>query len=217
MDTDKENVDAELAAVEVARALGMHGVYPAERNAKQDNVIILGQAGQNLKLKALPKNFNQRVEGFAARDLVENGNVNQLFNMMVLDAVIHNNDRHGQNFMIAKPENAGEDLKELRDMVLIVDNGLGQVIATKEGRHTRENGAVEYITRGPGANRASALYNVMLNALGPKAVYEMMQISTQQGIQALRRDYPVGSNPNIDKLVDRLEELQNADIAIWGG
>jgi DNA polymerase III epsilon subunit-like protein len=216
IDTDKENIDAELAAVDLARALGMHGVYPAEAHPKESNVIVLGQAGQNLKMKKGPKVFAQ--ENVGPRELVDNGPVNQVFQMMVLDAVMHNNDRHGQNFLVAKPQDRGAGYRDIANMPLMIDNGLGQVIATKEENYYgKPVDPVEYIMNPPGRNRAANIHNYVVRALGPKGVYELMQLTTQQAIQELRRMYPAGANPDMDKLVSRLERLKNADISEWGG
>jgi DNA polymerase III epsilon subunit-like protein len=215
IDTDKENVDAELAALDLARALGLHGVYPAERHPTKDNVVIMGQAGQNLKLKKGADVYAK--ENVPAKALVVGGPIQQVFDMMVLDAVIHNNDRHGQNFLVAKHQNAGENLPDLGVMPLIIDNGLGQIIAKREDRHGRAASPMDFILGRSGNNRAREIHNRILDAMGPKAFYEMMQISTQQAIQALRRQYPAGANVDMDALVDRLEELRDADLSVWGG
>jgi len=216
LDTEKENVDSELAALELARALGMHGVYPAERHPKKDNVVIMGAAGQNLKMKEAPVEYG--VAAPDSSDIVDYSPVNQVFQFVILDAIIHNNDRHGQNWFVARPQNGGEKLNDIRFMPLIFDNGLGQIIDSNEARYgQQELDPIEFIMESNNANRNRSVAKKLVERMGPKAFYEMMQVSTQQAIQALRRTYPAGSNPDMDKLVARLEELKDADISAWGG
>ena len=216
LDTEKENVDSELAALELARALGMHGVYPAERHPTRDNVIIMGAAGQNLKLKEAPVEYGNAAPDYS--DIVDYSPINQVFQFVVLDAVMHNNDRHGHNWFVARPQNGGEKLNDIRFMPLIFDNGLGQIIDPQEARYgQRELDPIEFIMERNAANRNRDVAKKLVQRMGPKAFYEMMQISTQQALQALRRMYPAGSNPDIDKLIARLEELKDADISSWGG
>jgi hypothetical protein len=213
-DTTGLNIDSELAALEVARALGLHGVYPAERHPTIDNVVVMGVAGQNLKLKESPVVYGQAAPGDS--DIVEKSPVNQVFQFMILDAVIHNNDRHGQNWLVGRPQDRGQKYKEIRYIPLAIDNGLGQIIDTNEDRYGQDElNPVDYIVKRNGANRNQGVSNELLEQLGSAAFYEMMQLSTQQALQALRRSFPPGSNPSMDLLIDRLEELRNADLKIW--
>ena len=213
-DTTKLNIDAELAALELSRALGLHGVYPAERHPTIDNVLVMGTAGQNLKLKEAPVVYGMAIPN--SSDIVEKSPINQVFQFMILDAVMHNNDRHGQNWLVARPQDRGQKYNDLKYIPLPIDNGLGQIIDTNEARYGQEElNPMDYILTRNGANRNQGVANELLDHLGSAAFYEMMQLSTQQALQALRRSYPPGSNPDIDKLVARLEELQNADLKIW--
>jgi hypothetical protein len=212
-DTNKENIDAELAAVDLARALGLQGVYPAERIPGVDNGVVLGQAGQNVKLQRSPDALANL--GLRGGDIVDNGPIQQAFNVMVLDAVMHNNDRHGMNFLVGKADGPAGQFENLRYVPLVIDNGLGQAIATGDNYRGSPKSPVAYIMNPDARVRNEAMQNALLRRLGARGTYEMMQISTQQAIQALRRLYPAGSNPDIDVLVGRLEELRNADLEDW--
>jgi hypothetical protein len=210
-DTDKRNVDSEMAALEVARALGMHGVYPAERHPKLDNVVVMGYAGQNVKMRAVPNLFGEEIRN--AERVVRESPVKQLFDLMILDAAMHNNDRHGANWLVGKADERGMVLENQKYLPLVIDNGLAGVLVP--GERSRQT-PVEYIkNRDAYEVRNADVHAELLRNLGPKAFYEMMQISTQQALQELRRKYPVGTNPDIDTLIKRIEMLKNADLSDW--
>jgi hypothetical protein len=63
--------------------------------------------------------------------------------------------------------------------------------------------------------RNKEVHAALFRAIGQDAFYEMMQISTQQALQALVRAYPPGVDPNMDLLIARLEELKNTNKSVW--
>jgi hypothetical protein len=205
-DTSAENVKAELLALEVARGLGMRGVYPAEAHPKIDNVIVMGFAGQNMRLEK-QKVAGEVVGGGDA--VVDRAPAIQGLKMMILDAIMHNNDRHLGNWNIGYQNQRGLDLANQEMFPLMLDNGLAAAIVKSEPENL--NG-VKFLRNGV---RNGDFHRAMIDRLGQKAFYEGVQLSIQQAIQVLRQQYPVGSNPDMDKLIQRAEEIRDADIGDW--
>jgi hypothetical protein len=52
----------------------------------------------------------------------------------------------------------------------------------------------------------------MLDTWGPATINELLKMSTQQAIQALKRMYPPGQDPDIDALIRRIERIQARGI-----
>ena len=127
----------------------------------------------------------------------------------MVDALIHNEDRHMNNWQGARDDNKNVEVgDEGKVLTLIFDQGLGKVWDNPANAAS----AYDFIMKNKGRN---PLPGILKNEVGPEAFYEMIQRGGQQALQALRREYPVGAAPEIDILVKRLEELLAKDAQDW--
>ena len=206
-DEGKEQVDSEMAGAAFLRAFGVLGAYPAIRHNSNNRVVITGEAGTNLALAKAPKQAHELYNG--ASPFLEKGQVHQILGMVMVDALIHNDDRHMNNWQGARDDNKNVEVgDEGKVLALIFDQGLGKVWDNPANAAS----AYDFIMKNKGRN---PLPGILKNEVGPEAFYEMIQRGGQQALQALRREYPVGAAPEIDILVKRLEELLAKDARDW--
>lgn len=206
-DEGKEQVDSEMAGAAFLRAFGVLGAYPAIRHNSNNRVVITGEAGTNLALARAPKQAHEVYGG--ASPFLEKGQVHQILGMVMVDALIHNEDRHMNNWQGARDDNKNVEVgDEGKVLALIFDQGLGKVWDNPANAAS----AYDFIMKNKGRN---PLPGILKNEVGPEAFYEMIQRGGQQALQALRREYPVGAAPEIDILVKRLEELLAKDAQDW--
>jgi len=206
-DEGKEQVDSEMAGAAFLRAFGVLGAYPAIRHKSNNRVVITGEAGTNLALAKAPKQAHELYGG--ASPFLEKGQVHQILGMVMVDALIHNEDRHMNNWQGARDDNKNVEVgDEGKVLALIFDQGLGKVWDNPGNAAS----PYDFIMKNKGRN---PLPGLLKNEVGPEAFYEMIQRGGQQALQALRREYPVGTAPEIDILVKRLEELMAKDAQDW--
>jgi hypothetical protein len=217
-DGSSENIDAELAGLEMMRAMGVLGVYSAERHDLEPNGIVMAVAGGNLNLSG---DLKQAADGgfYGGLTDLKRANYAQLMSLGLLDALLDNPDRHSNNWLVAVDGKDGLDTDGFADYVpLIIDNGLGLAVAEGNRRsypaHKRDYSAVQYITKGLGRN---GIARVILAEVGQDAFDKMVKISLQQAIQALAREYPPGAEipGGVEALIGRAQQLINAQPSDW--
>jgi flagellar biosynthesis GTPase FlhF len=207
-DESKKSVDSEIAASAFLRAVGALGAYKPIRHKNEEDIVISNQAGKNLKLKEAPDQAHL-VIGRNDMDFIQKGNIAQAVHMAMVDALIDNTDRHMNNFQGAKDDLQGVNNGQMNKyMLILIDQGLGRV-------YDNPNAAVspkDFIMRGLGL---SGIPKQIKRYIGTEAFYELLQISGQQALQALRREYAPGQAPEVDVLIQRLEEMLAHPIEEW--
>ena len=199
-DSSRESIDSEIATGHALRALGALGVSWVERNNTADNILVGTFAGENMNLQDAPKNAGQAVGEY---DLVNEGIPQQNLAFAVIDALILNGDRHGQNYMAAKDNKANRGNADVNQWIpFMIDNGIGRLWVDYNGMDDRP--AFDFIKKGKGK---SSVPRDFVKKVGYKAFYEMLQISGQQAIQEMRRNMPPGVDIEVNQLIARLEEL----------
>jgi hypothetical protein len=206
-DEDKKAVDSELAAAAFLRAAGGLGAYLAMRHNSNPNVVITTEAGENLKLGAPPKQGHEITPNDI--EFVEKGHAAQAMVFAMVDALIDNQDRHMNNFLGARDDNMGVNAGDRGKLMLLpIDQGLGDVFMSPRNAED----PFEFLHKGYGR---SGIPRRLLKSMGRPAFYELLQMTGQQALQALRRDYPAGQAPEVDIIVQRLEQLLAVPLADW--
>ena len=206
-DENKQAVDSEMAAVAFLRAAGGLGAYLAMRHNSNNRVVITTEAGENLAMAAAPKQGHEITPNDV--DFVRKGHVAQAMVFAMVDALIDNQDRHMNNFLGARDENMGVNAGDRGKLMLLpIDQGLGDVF---QSPNNAEN-PFEFLHKGYGR---SGIPRDLIKSMGRPAYYELLQMTGQQALQALRRDYPAGQVPEVDIIVQRLEQLLAVPLADW--
>ncbi len=206
-DEDKRAVDSELAAVAFLRAAGGLGAYLAMRHNSNPNVVITTEAGENLRLGAPPKQGHEITPNDV--DFVRKGHAAQAMVFAMVDALIDNQDRHMNNFLGAMEDNMGVNAGDRGKLMLLpLDQGLGDVFMSPKNAET----PFDFLHKGYGR---SGIPRDLIKSMGRPAYYELLQMTGQQALQALRRDYPAGQAPEVDIIVQRLEQLLAVPLADW--
>lgn len=206
-DEDKRAVDSELAAAAFLRAAGGLGAYLAMRHNSNPNVVITTEAGENLRLGAPPKQGIEITQNDT--DFVRKGHAAQAMVFAMVDALIDNQDRHMNNYLGAMDDNRGVNAGDRgKIMLLPIDHGLGDAFMSPKNAET----PFDFLHKGYGR---SGIPRDLIRAMGRPAFYDLLQMTGQQALQALRRDYPAGQAPEVDIIVQRLEQLLAAPLADW--
>lgn len=206
-DEDKRAVDSELAAAAFLRAAGGLGAYLAMRHNSNPNVVITTEAGENLRLGAPPKQGHEITPNDV--DFVRKGHAAQAMVFAMVDALIDNQDRHMNNFLGAMEDNMGVNAGDRGKLMLLpIDQGLGDVFMSPKNAET----PFDFLHKGYGR---SGIPRDLIKSMGRPAYYELLQMTGQQALQALRRDYPAGQAPEVDIIVQRLEQLLAVPLADW--
>lgn len=206
-DEGKFAIDSEIAAAAFLKAAGVWGAYSAIRHNKDESIVITNEAGRDMKLASKPDQAHL-VNGNDAK-FAESGDPMQLIGMAVLDALIDNSDRHMNNYKVAKDNNEGVNVDGMNKYVVLpIDHGLGRVFDPNE----RAADPRDFLRLRGGR---SAVVKDALRFYGPDAFYEMIQVSGQQALQELRRQYAPGTDPSVDILVGRLETLLGYPVEKW--
>lgn len=206
-DEDKRAVDSELAAAAFLRAAGGLGAYLAMRHNSNPNVVITTEVGENLRLGAPPKQGHEITPNDV--DFVRKGHAAQAMVFAMVDALIDNQDRHMNNFLGAMEDNMGVNAGDRGKLMLLpIDQGLGDVFMSPKNAET----PFDFLHKGYGR---SGIPRDLIKSMGRPAYYELLQMTGQQALQALRRDYPAGQAPEVDIIVQRLEQLLAVPLADW--
>ncbi len=206
-DEGKKQIDSEIASAAFLRAFGAMGAVQAIRHNNNERVVITSEAGENLKLAVGPRQAHEVIGG--GEILAERGPVNQALAMAMIDALIHNTDRHMNNYQVAKDDNQDVEVgRNFKYMPLLIDQGLGRVFEAPNAAAS----PFDYMKKNMGLTKMAG---AIKDRVGPDAFYELIQRGGQQALQALRRDYPVGTSPEIDILVGRLEQLLAVPRQDW--
>jgi hypothetical protein len=207
-DESKKAVDSEIASTAFLRAVGALGAYRAVRHSNEEDIVISNQAGKNLKLKEAPDQAHL-VVGRNDMDFIQRGNIAQAVHMAMIDALIDNTDRHMNNFQGARDDLQGVNNGQMNKyMLILIDQGLGKVYDDPKAARSPK----DFIMKGLGL---SGIPKQIKRSIGTEAFYELLQISGQQALQALRREYAPGQAPEVDVLVQRLEEMLAHPIEEW--
>jgi hypothetical protein len=113
------------------------------------------------------------------------------------------------NFQGARDDLQGVNNGQMNKyMLILIDQGLGKVYDDPKAARSPK----DFIMKGLGL---SGIPKQIKRSIGTEAFYELLQISGQQALQALRREYAPGQAPEVDVLVQRLEEMLAHPIEEW--
>lgn len=207
-DENKAAIDGEMAGAAFFRAAGIMGAYMAMRHSSNERVVITTEVGENLALKKAPVQAHELTPDDL--DFITKGHIPQAMMFAIVDALIDNQDRHMNNFKGAQDDNRGVNVGDNGKLMLLpIDQGLGDVFQAPG----QANSPFDFLNKGYGR---SGIPKRLKRFIGTDAFYELLQMTGQQALQALRRDYPVGKAPEVDIIAQRLEELLAVPRADWG-
>ena len=195
---DEKSAFNEALATNVINAFGVEGVSFVAPHEYDPNYIVMSFAGANLNLQnvSLGENYDEEQHYMSDADIL------QSFLIGMFDAVSYNEDRHDQNYLVGLDE-TGTHVSIPIDHGLVFPYGLDadHYFYHPESYFYRQSNML-----------ATPMIQNMINNWGKEAVDELVQLSTQQAYQALKRMYPAGQEPNIDVLLKRIARLQTRGI-----
>lgn len=194
---DKKSAYKEALAINVLNAFGIEGISYVAPHQDNPNFIIMTFAGANMNLDDVAMGESYDEEQY------EIGRVDVLQSLLIglFDAGALNSDRHSQNFLVGLDEFGNHiSLPIDHGLTLQYDGGLNAFYRPED-----------YFEEVPN-ELASPLIQEIYSNWGPVTLDELLKMSTQQAIQALKRMYPPGQVPDIDTLIERLERLKSRGI-----
>ena len=213
-----QRADAEVASNLLARGLGISGIPYLARHNTDKQVVISTYAGDNLNLKGSPDSYaNSDYMGYGSSSdilkTVKAAAVVDLASFGVLDSVIYNTDRHGNNFLVGKIQDNGVQSNGFESIQLLpIDHGFADLL-----NGVQPNAPEPYTHMEKSRGRiGSELNKALANSIGADIYKQLIDMTSLQAIQFLKRERGGDvSDATIDLIISRLETLRGIDAARW--
>jgi len=198
---EEKNAYTEALAINILNAFGIEGVSFVAPHQDNPNYIVMTFGGANLNLTDVGQgqNYDSDQHSMTEADIL------QSFLIGMFDATTLNGDRHDQNYLVGLDENGVH-------VSIPIDHGLVMPYEYSGDQYDYAYAPEQYFYRQPNMLATPVIEN-MLSNWGPEAVDELVKMSTQQALQAIKRMYPAGQVPKIDILIKRMERLQSRGLA----
>ena len=195
----QENAYKEALAINVLNAFGIEGVSYVAPHQDNPNYVIMTFAGANLNLDNVSMG-----EEYDWNEQYEIGQVDVLQSLLIglFDATALNADRHSQNYLVGLDEFGNH-------VALPIDHGLMMQYGNGYNAMYAPEDYFSELTN----ELATPIIQAIYSNWGSTTLDELLKMSTQQAIQALKRMYPPGQEPDIDILIQRIERLKARGIA----
>ena len=186
----------EALAINALNAFGIEGVSYVAPHQDNPNYVVMTFAGANLDLTdvGMGEEYDSGQYEIGYSDAIQNLLIG------LFDATAINGDRHQQNYLVGLDDSG-------RHISIPIDHGLAFQFKDYDAFYPPE----DYFNNVTNELAGPALQE-MLDTWGPATINELLKMSTQQAIQALKRMYPPGQDPDIDALVRRIERIQARGI-----
>jgi len=197
---DDDAAYQEAISTNALNSLGVEGVSFVAPHEYDNNYLVMTFAGANLNLTdvGLGEDYDSDQHSMSEADIL------QSFLIGMFDAAAFNGDRHDQNYLVG--------INEVGTTVSIpIDHGISLRFSRSGDGHDVNNPPESYFYRQMNMLAGPMIRN-MKAKWGDDAVDDLVALSTQQAIQALKRMYPAGQEPKMDVLMERLERLKNNGI-----
>jgi DNA polymerase III epsilon subunit-like protein len=207
------NTRAEALAAELGRMFDINGMVSFQMHPQDADVIFLTGAGEDIRKAGTVKMFrNWGGNNNDVSEIVDKLAIVDAVKMGILDAVIHNDDRHGGNFMVAEKllygvENNGFDFAQL----IPIDHGFA---AALNGAAPVNNSPLTYLKNLGAAG--GKLNRTLLKKLGKEAYVALVRATTREARVAFVAKY--GENPTdpiLKRALDRIDSVLAVSDDQW--
>jgi hypothetical protein len=207
------NTRAEALAAELGRMFDINGMVSFQMHPQDADVIFLTGAGEDIRKAGTVKMFRSwGGNNNDVSEIVDKLAIVDAVKMGILDAVIHNDDRHGGNFMVAEKllygvENNGFDFAQM----IPIDHGFA---AALNGAAPVNNSPLTYLKNlGAAGGR---LNRTLLKKLGKEAYVALVRATTREARVAFVAKY--GENPTdpiLKRALDRIDSVLAVSDDQW--
>ena len=216
----RENVqgraNAEVWSGRLLNALGLRGISHVERHPKDDDVIFVTFAGDNLDLDDTPNVYDKvrSQQNLNAKETAKRARLADLIGMMIFDGAVSNTDRHEENFLAANVSEGGVAGNGNEDLQLIpIDHGYAHRLSGYRGAQYNPTNLIV----NDGYYTSREIYRELVKSIGGTATHHLIDLTVQQAIQELQRDNG-GMDPAVlQDVIAQLEILRGIKPDKWAG
>jgi hypothetical protein len=158
--------------------------------------------------------FDEFPGKFSIETIAKRASLADVVGLAVLDAVIYNTDRHVQNFLAGVVDNKGVEKNGYEEIQLLpIDHGFAQLL---NGAGSRSITDPFTHMKGRDARSGGEINRAVAKQIGATAYKELIDMTSQQAIQALKRMYGSDiSKATLDEVISRLEALRGITKEKW--
>lgn len=213
----KKEAFAEYEVARIAAALGIAGRVHTEQHPLNKQFLIQTFAGDTVRLNGGPTEFANKRGDVGDPDVAaDRVNIRDMIGMALLDAVINNTDRHGNNFLVADADLAGVGDNGHENMYIFpIDHGFAA--ALNSGATGGLTNPFSFITKGSGRT-GGEINQALARKIGATAYQELVNMTLQQALQFLQRADGPGKELSPDTMkivVDRINALRAVTPDQW--
>jgi hypothetical protein len=206
--------DAEYVSSKIAQSLGIAGAAYVQKHPNDARTVIITNAGDGIDFKNKPVLFDNFPGKSSTETVAKRASLADVVGLAVLDAVIYNTDRHVQNFLAGVVDNKGVEKNGYEEIQLLpIDHGFAQLL---NGGGSRSITDPFTHMKGRDARSGGEINRAVAKQIGATAYKELIDMTSQQAIQALKRMYGSDiSKATLDEVISRLEALRGISKEKW--